>query len=52
MSLEDLRKELSDEVSSILDSSFSIAITETNAVPHSGDPAITFPKPRCRDAGS
>jgi class 3 adenylate cyclase len=43
MSLEELRNELSEEVSSMLDSSFSIAITETNAVPNSGDPAITFP---------
>lgn len=43
MSLDELRNELSDEVSSILDSGFSIAITETTSVPHSGDPAITFP---------
>jgi adenylate cyclase len=43
MSLQELRNELSEEVSSMLDSSFSIAITETNAVPSSGDPAITFP---------
>lgn len=43
MSLEDLRDELSEEVASILDSSFSIDITETHFVPHSGDAAITFP---------
>jgi adenylate cyclase len=43
MSLLELRNELSEEVSSILDSSFSIEITETNTVPNSGDPAITFP---------
>jgi adenylate cyclase len=43
MSLTDLRNELSDEVSSILDSGFSISITETTSVPHSGDAAITFP---------
>jgi class 3 adenylate cyclase len=43
MSLEDLRDELSDEVSTILGRQFSIAVTSTTTVPHSGDPAITFP---------
>jgi adenylate cyclase len=43
MSLEDLRNELSEEVSTILGSQFSITVTTTNTVPHSGDPAITFP---------
>lgn len=43
MSLQDLRDELSDEVSSMLDSSFTIAITSTNSVPNSDDAAITFP---------
>ncbi|MET4065922.1 adenylate cyclase [Bradyrhizobium sp. S3.2.6] len=49
MALEDLRDELSEEVASILDSSFSIDITETDFVPHSGDAAITFPN---LDAGT
>jgi adenylate cyclase len=43
MPLDHLRSELSDEVSSILDSEFSITITETASVPHSGDATITFP---------
>ncbi|HKS18791.1 MAG TPA: adenylate/guanylate cyclase domain-containing protein [Bradyrhizobium sp.] len=43
MGLEDLRDELDEEVSAILDGGFSISITQTNTVPHSGDPAITFP---------
>jgi adenylate cyclase len=52
MSLEDLRDELSDEVSSILDGSFSISITSTNTVPHSDDPAITFPNLDARMQGA
>lgn len=43
MELEDLRDELSDEVSSILGTEFSISVTETNTVPKANDPAITFP---------
>jgi adenylate cyclase len=43
MSLEDLRNELSDEVSLIFDSQFEISITSTNTVPQPDDPAITFP---------
>jgi adenylate cyclase len=43
MSLEDLRDELSDEVSLIFDSQFEISITATNTVPQPDDPAITFP---------
>ncbi|WP_375780479.1 adenylate/guanylate cyclase domain-containing protein [Bradyrhizobium sp. ma5] len=43
MTLQQLRDELADEVSTILDSGFSISITQTNTVPHSGDPVITFP---------
>jgi adenylate cyclase len=51
MSLEDLRDELSDEVSSILDGSFSVSITSTNSVPHSDDAAITFPNLDARTQG-
>jgi adenylate cyclase len=43
MGLKELRAELDDEVSSILDSTFSINVTTTDAVPHSEDSAITFP---------
>jgi len=43
MSLDAFKKEISDEVSTILDSSFSIGVTRTQEVPHSSDPAITFP---------
>jgi class 3 adenylate cyclase len=52
MALEDLRDELSEEVASILDSSFSIEITETDFVPHSGDAAITFPNLDARTQGT
>ena len=37
------KAEVSDEVSAILASSFGINLTSTNTVPHSDDPAITFP---------
>lgn len=43
MSLTDLKKSLSDEVSTILGPDFTINHTETQAVPHSDDAAITFP---------
>ncbi len=43
MSLKDLRKEVEEEVATILDASFRIDVTATNSVPHSGDAAITFP---------
>lgn len=43
MKLADLRDSLDDEVSTILSSSFSIEVTDTTTVPHSSDPAITFP---------
>lgn len=52
MALEDLRDELSEEVASILDSSFAIDITETDFVPHSGDAAITFPNLDARTQGT
>lgn len=43
MSHKNLRDELIEEVSAILDSRFSISITETMTVPQQDDPAITFP---------
>lgn len=43
MSLKDLRHQIDEEVTAIFESAFSIEVTETNSVPHSGDPAITFP---------
>lgn len=52
MSLEDLRDELSEEVAAIFDSQFSISVTETNTVPQSDDPAITFPNLDTQTQGS
>jgi class 3 adenylate cyclase len=43
MGLRELRSELVDEVSSILANDFTIEVTNTNYVPGSDDPAITFP---------
>lgn len=39
----DFKADVTDEVSTILDPSFAITATETAFVPHSNDPAITFP---------
>jgi adenylate cyclase len=43
MGLKEFRDDVADEVSTILDSSFSVGVTKTTFVPHSDDPAITFP---------
>jgi class 3 adenylate cyclase len=43
MSLKDLRDEIVDEVGTILASDFTVEVTATKTVPHSNDPAITFP---------
>ncbi|UGX92937.1 adenylate/guanylate cyclase domain-containing protein [Bradyrhizobium barranii subsp. barranii] len=43
MALEDLGEELSEEVSAIMGTGFSISITSTNLVPRADDPSITFP---------
>ena len=43
MSLKDLRDEIADEVGTILASDFTVEVTATKTVPHSNDPAITFP---------
>jgi adenylate cyclase len=42
-SIEDFKKQVSDEVAAILAGDFSVGTTTTTSVPHSGDPAITFP---------
>ncbi|GJE43558.1 adenylate/guanylate cyclase domain-containing protein [Methylobacterium soli] len=43
MGIKDLRDEVADEVATILGTEFQIDITETNTVPHSSNPAVTFP---------
>ena len=43
MGLKELKLDLIDEVSSILDPTFDIEVANTRSVPHSDDPAITFP---------
>lgn len=43
MAIEDLRNEVIEEVEAILASDFQIEVTATELVPHSADPAITFP---------
>lgn len=43
MNLEEFAKDIADEVETILSSDFDIDVTETKSVPHSDDPAITFP---------
>ena len=47
MTMKDFKEELSDEVAAIL--KLDINVTQTKAVPHSGDSAITFPN---LDAGT
>jgi adenylate cyclase len=41
--MDTFREDVDDEISTILASDFDIEITKTNSVPHSDDPAITFP---------
>ncbi len=43
MALKDLRDEIAEEVGVILASDFDIEVVGTETVPHSSDPAITFP---------
>lgn len=43
MGLKEFKDDVNIEVSTILDASFSIDVTETNFVPHFDDQAITFP---------
>ena len=40
---ERFKKEVSDEIATILDPSFQINVTNTTQVPHSSDSGITFP---------
>src|SRR5258706_3610758 len=43
MGRKELAAELDQEVASILAADFTINVTNTDVVPHSVDPAITFP---------
>lgn len=43
MAMKDLKDEIAEEVATILASDFQIDVVETDTVPHSSDPAITFP---------
>lgn len=43
MNIPDFKADVADEIAIILSSAFSISLTETATVPHSGDGAITFP---------
>lgn len=43
MNLKQLKADVTDEVSTILGSAFSISMTNTDSVPHNSDGAITFP---------
>ncbi|ATU94457.1 adenylate/guanylate cyclase domain-containing protein [Phyllobacterium zundukense] len=43
VTIPEIRDELLEEVATILSNSFTIDVTNTNSVPHSGDPSITFP---------
>ncbi len=52
MSLKELRAALDEEVSSILSNDFRIVVTNTDTVPHSDDPAITFPNPDTNTQGA
>ena len=43
MNWNELKETLADEVTTILGNDFSVVVTKTDTVPHSGDGAITFP---------
>lgn len=50
--LKTLVKDINFEVATILDSSFSIEVTNTTSVPHSNDAAITFPNLDAKTQGT
>jgi adenylate cyclase len=52
MGLKELRAEIDDEVSTLLGNDFAIEVTNTQYVPHAGDPAITFPDVTERSQGT
>jgi adenylate cyclase len=52
MSRKELKDAISEEVAIILSSDFQIDVTETQTVPHSDDPAITFPNLDTRRQGA
>lgn len=52
MTIKDLRDEIADEVGSILSADFQIGVVATDMVPHSADPAITFPNLDAKKQGA
>ncbi len=52
MAIKDLKNEIAEEVAAILASDFLIDVVETDTVPHSSDPAITFPNLDAKRQGS
>jgi adenylate cyclase len=50
--LHEFRNDVEEEVSSILASDFTIDVTDTSVVPHSSDPAITFPNLDAKTQGA
>jgi len=50
--LRALQKDVNEEISAILSSSFNIGVTETQSVPHSDDAAITFPNLDAKSQGA
>lgn len=43
MAMEDFRDEVGDEIAALISSGMTVEVRTTNTVPHSNDPAITFP---------
>jgi adenylate cyclase len=52
MTIADFKKDVSDEVATVLSSDFTINVVETSTVPHSADPQITFPNLDAKTQGS
>jgi transposase len=52
MSLNEFRKDVTDEVAAILAPGYNIEVTTTQTVPHSSDGAITFPNLDDRSQGT
>jgi hypothetical protein len=50
--IPEFKTDITAEVSTILSSNFSIDVTETSSVPHSSDPAITFPNLDAKTQGT
>jgi class 3 adenylate cyclase len=43
MTIASFKDDIADEIAALLDAGFSVEVSKTNTVPHSNDPAITFP---------